>query len=223
MLPNVKNRPLFAYCAPFILFLLLFSLIDPLNRLGIGDARFLVFPLQTLVCGAMVAAFWRHYRLESPRGIALSIAVAVLVFEIWISPQELFGRTPRLEGFDPTLLGAGSPAYWGTLVFRFVRLVIVVPFVEEIFWRGFLLRYLISHDFESVRFGTYSRFSFGAVTLLFMLEHGTADYPAAFVTGLLYNWLAIRTRSLSSCILAHAVTNLLLGFYIMATRQWGFW
>ena len=56
-----------------------------------------------------------------------------------------------------------------------------------------------------------------------MLEHQPADYPAALLTGALFNWIAIRTRSLSSCILAHAITNLLLGFYIMATRQWGFW
>ena len=99
----------------------------------------------------------------------------------------------------------------------------MVPFVEEIFWRGFLLRYLIREDFESVPFGTFSWRSFALVTVFFALEHQPADYPAALLTGALYNWIAIRTRSLSSCILAHAITNLLLGVYIMATRQWGFW
>ena len=113
--------------------------------------------------------------------------------------------------------------YWGTLVFRLLRIAVVVPFVEEIFWRGFLLRYLIKDDFASVPFGTFSWLSFGVVTVFFTLEHQPVDYPAAFVTGILFNWVAIHTRSLSSCILAHAITNLLLSFYILATRQWGFW
>jgi CAAX prenyl protease-like protein len=65
--------------------------------------------------------------------------------------------------------------------------------------------------------------SFGAVTIGFMLVHSTADWPAAAVTGALYNLVAYRTKSLSACVLAHAVTNLLLGLWIMATRQWGFW
>ena len=55
------------------------------------------------------------------------------------------------------------------------------------------------------------------------MEHNPPDWVAALTTGVFYNWLAIRTRSLSSCVLAHAVTNLVLGFYVLQTRQWGFW
>ncbi|MEI6562251.1 MAG: CAAX prenyl protease-related protein [Verrucomicrobiota bacterium] len=213
------NPSLRAFCAPFVLFLLMLPLVDLCVGQGISNSQYWVFPLQTLVCGALVIAFWKHYGLAIPRGLFFTVGAALLVFGIWISPEALFGMPPRLEGFDPT----GSPFYWGTLVFRFLRLVIVVPFLEEIFWRGFLLRYLIKEDFESVPFGTFTWRSFGLVTVFFMLEHQAADYPAAFVTGILYNGIAIRTRSLSSCILAHAITNLLLGFYIMRTGQWGFW
>ena len=102
-------------------------------------------------------------------------------------------------------------------------LLVVVPLVEEIFWRGFLLRLLIDEDFERVPFGTFSWFSFSIVTLGFALSHSPADWPAALVTGALYNAVAYRTKSLSSCILTHAVTNLLLGLWIMKTGQWGFW
>jgi membrane protease YdiL (CAAX protease family) len=56
-----------------------------------------------------------------------------------------------------------------------------------------------------------------------MLSHASPDWPAAFVTGALYNLVAIRTRSLTACVVTHAVTNLLLGLWIMQTRQWGFW
>ena len=219
----MKNASLRAYCAPFILFLLLIGLIDLLSKLGVSNSQYWVFPLQTLVCGALVTVFWKRYDLAFPRRILFTVAIALLVLGIWVSPQELFGKPHRLDGFDPTVFTPGSLPYWATLGFRFLRMAVVVPFVEEIFWRGFLLRYLIKEDFESVPFGTFTWRSFGIVTVFFMLEHQPADYPAAFATGILFNWIAIRTRSLSSCILAHAITNLLLGFYIMATRQWGFW
>jgi uncharacterized protein len=61
------------------------------------------------------------------------------------------------------------------------------------------------------------------VTVGFMLVHSTADWPAALLTGALYNWVAYRTKSLAACVLAHAFTNLLPGVWIMNTRQWGFW
>jgi len=56
-----------------------------------------------------------------------------------------------------------------------------------------------------------------------MLEQSIQDWPAALITGLAYNFIAFRTRSLTSCVIAHVVTNAFLGAYIMATRQWGFW
>lgn len=219
----MKKLSLAAYCVPFGIFLLLFGLIDILGTWGIAKPQYWVYAGQTVLCGALLLVFWRQYRLAFPRGILFAVAVAVLVFAIWVSPQEFFGRPPRLEGFDPTVFPPGSPVYWGNLLLRLVRLAVVVPLLEEVFWRGFLLRYLIREDFESVAFGTFSWLSFGLVTVFFALEHQPADYAAAFVTGALYNWIAIRTRSLSSCILAHAITNLLLGIYIMTTRQWGFW
>ena len=106
---------------------------------------------------------------------------------------------------------------------RFVRLVLVVPLVEEIFWRGFLLRYLIAERFETVPFGTFSWLSFTAVTAAFCFSHSRPDWPAAIATGALYNLVAYRTRSLASCVLAHVLTNLALGAWIMMTKQWGFW
>ena len=218
------NAPsLRAYCGPFVVLLLFIGLTDLLKSQGVANPQFWVMPLQTLVCGALLVAWWRHYHLAFPKGILFGVAVGVLALVLWVSPQAFFGIAPRTDGFDPTHFPPGSPAYWGTVLVRFLRMVIVVPFVEEIFWRGFLLRYLINEDFESVPFGTFKWVSFAVVTVGFTLEHQSSDYAAAFVTGLLFNWVAIRTRSLSTCVLTHAVTNLLLAFYIMATHQWGFW
>jgi membrane protease YdiL (CAAX protease family) len=56
-----------------------------------------------------------------------------------------------------------------------------------------------------------------------MLVHSMADWPAAFLCGLVYNFVAVKSGSLAACVVAHGLTNLGLGAYIMATRQWGFW
>ena len=102
-------------------------------------------------------------------------------------------------------------------------MVVIVPLVEELFWRGFLLRFCINEDFRSVPVGTFTWTSFLVVTVAFCFEHTRPDWPAALLTSALYNWVAYSSRSLLACVIAHAITNLLLGFYILKTQQWGFW
>lgn len=184
--------------------------------------EFWVYPAQTIMCSALLVWFRREYRMEAPRRPLFALFTGAIVFAIWISPQAFFGSAARLDGFNPDLLSS-NVLYWAELVLRFVRLVVVVPLVEEIFWRGFLLRVLIDDDFDRVPFGTFSWPSFSIVTIAFALSHAPPDWPAALVAGALYNVVAYRTKSLSSCVVAHAVTNMFLGLWIMQTKQWGFW
>jgi len=193
------------------------------ENLLLSRPEFWVYPLQTLLCGAALVFFWKRYNFGARGGWIAAITAGVLALALWLSPQLLFGSPPRTGGFDPTVFSENPFLYWLTVVARFARLVVVVPLVEEIFWRGFLMRYLIREDFESVALGTYQRLSFFGVAGLFMLVHSMPDWPAAFLTGLIYNFLAVRTKSLAACVAAHAITNLGLGLYIMMTQQWGFW
>lgn len=181
------------------------------------------YPAQTLLCGGLILWFWREYQLRTPRKIWFAVLIGLVVFVVWIAPQQFLGFAPRLFGFDPEIFAKGSGLYWATVLLRFVRLVVVVPLVEEIFWRGFLLRYLISEKFTTISIGAFSWLSFLVVSLGFALAHSRADWIGALLCGMLYNLVAYRTRSLASCVVAHAVTNLLLGLWIMQTRQWGFW
>jgi len=208
----------------FMLFLGLSGCLDGAHVLpgGVG-AMYLLFPVQTVACAGVLGYYWRQYRLRMPLKGWEAAAIGALVFALWVSPQALFHQPARLDGFDPGKFAGKPVLYWGELVLRCLRLALVAPALEEIFWRGFLLRYLINEEFEAVPFGTYARTANGLVAVGFMLEHAMQDWPAALATGLLYNWVAYRTRSLSSCILAHAITNALLGGYILATHQWGFW
>ena len=219
-----------AYLAPFLGFLAVALLGEIVGRLFQGNSfwmaaepRYWVPPLQTLFAGALLWRYWRSYSLRRPAGVGFATLIGAVALVLWIAPQEWLGAPARLDGFHPEFFGADGWPYWLNVSARFVRLVIVVPLVEEIFWRGFLLRYLIDDDFMDVPIGAFSWKSFGIVTAGFCLEHSFADWPAAILTGALFNLVAYRTRSLSACVLTHAVTNLILGIYVMRSGQWGFW
>lgn len=221
------QRELIAYVLPMLLFVLLLglraALKSPAAELWLATPEFWIYPLQTLLCGGVLLCFRRNYELPRARQPLFTIAIALLVFALWVAPQQFFGFPPRLLGFNPDTFSAQPALYWSTIVLRFLRLVVVVPLVEEIFWRGFLLRYLISEKFLSVPFGAFSWFSSGVVTLGFGLSHSLGDWPVALLASALYNFVAYRTKSLTSCIVAHSLTNLLLGLWLVTTRQWGFW
>jgi uncharacterized protein len=104
-----------------------------------------------------------------------------------------------------------------------IRLAVIVPLLEEIFWRGFLMRYFVNEKWQTVPFGTPNLAAFSGVVILFAFVHDFEDFFGAIVAGVIFGAVAIGTRSLGACVLAHAVTNLLLGIYVLQTRQWGFW
>lgn len=208
----------------FLAFLALTSMIKaPPGPWWRATPEFWIYPVQTIVCAVLLLAFRHRYNFGSVRAIAVVVGVAAATFVLWIAPQQWLHFAPRLDGFNPDRLAANPAVYWMTIAFRFLRLVVVVPIVEEIFWRGFLLRYLIKEKFTDVPVGAFTWMSFTVVTVAFALSHAVPDWPAAVVTGALYNFVAYRSRSLTACILTHAITNLLLGLWIMTTKQWGFW
>ena len=225
----MRSHSLAAHVGPFFVFLALLGLVplasDPAGPFWRAHPEFWVFPLQTIVCGALLL-WWRDSYQFRPLGagaIAIGILAGAIAFAVWISPQWVFGAGARLDGFNPALVAESPAGHSATLALRLLRLVVIVPFLEEVFWRAFVLRYLVREDFESVPMGAFTWLSFGAVSLAFMFEHTRPDWPAALVTGALFNYVAYSTRSLGACVLAHAITNLLLGLYVLRTGQWGFW
>jgi hypothetical protein len=99
--------------------------------------------------------------------------------------------------------------------------VLVVPVMEELFWRAFLIRWLVKEDFKSVPVGTFTWPSFLITVALFGAEHN--QWLAGLVCGALYNWLLYRTRSVWACVVAHAVSNAALAAWVLARGDWKFW
>jgi CAAX prenyl protease-like protein len=98
---------------------------------------------------------------------------------------------------------------------------LIIPVVEELFWRSFALRFLIKPDFKSVTLGQFTWFSFLVVSIAFGFEHHR--WLPGIVAGMVYAGVLYRSRNLFSPIQAHATTNFLLGIYVIATKQWHFW
>ncbi len=185
-----------------------------------------LYPIKTLVVFALLLFYARRYTelnfcdLHKLADTALSILVGVVVFILWINMDWDFATLGASRGFDPTLI-ADDGVRSSLIVFRLLGAALVVPIMEELFWRSFLLRYIINADFSKVAVGLFSWPSFLLGAALFGLEHNLI--LAGVMAGVAYSLLLYRTKSIAQCVLAHAVTNLILGIYVLQTGQWQFW
>lgn len=155
-------------------------------------------------------------------GIALWIFLADLDLERYVFtllPEGL--RPPPRAAFNPFLEIAHPAARWGFIAVRLLGIAVLVPVAEELFWRGFLLRWIIAADWQAVEPGRYSFKSFVWVTLLFTLAH--PEWLAAATYCILMNLLIYWKKDLWNCIVAHGVSNLCLAIYVLATGTWKLW
>lgn len=226
------NAALYRYL-PFAVFMAYIGL-DELIRILAGQGLFrleaatlqYLYPLKALTVAGLLVLFRKQYRELSFRDLAdlpatlLSCGVGLLVFALWIRMDWTFGAATAPQGFDPTLL-PGRNLQMIMTFFRIGGAVLVVPLMEELFWRSFLIRYIIDKNFDTVPIGTFTWASFLFTVVLFGLEHNYI--LAGVMAGIAYNLLLYKTRSLAQCVLAHAVTNLALAIYVVTSGKWQFW
>jgi CAAX prenyl protease-like protein len=151
-----------------------------------------------------------------------SVLIGVVVFVCWVGLDRVI-EYPRLgarAGFDPNSLH-GSAWWPAFLAFRLYGLVLMVPVMEEIFWRSFLLRYLTRYDFQTLPIGTFSALALWVMVGASALAH--PEWLAAVIASLVYALWLRRTRSLFAAIVAHATTNAALGGYVLVTGEWFYW
>jgi len=222
--PLCFGSPSWPYVVPFAAFLVLLALAAHLP----GGAGF-HYPLRVvLVTGILLTWSRGVIELRASRWVS-SALVGAGVFLIWIAPDALWPGYRSHWLLQNSLTGSVTSSIPDSvrtdflfLGFRIVGSAILVPIVEELFWRGWLMRYLISRRFESLPLGTWTWGAFWISALLFASEHG-AFWDVGLAAGVIYNWWMIRTRSLADCILAHAVTNACLAAYVLAFGQWQYW
>jgi membrane protease YdiL (CAAX protease family) len=125
--------------------------------------------------------------------------------------------------FNPFKRFSATRVAWAFIIVRMIGAVLVVPVMEELFWRDFLWREIISpNDFKLAEVGEFEWPAVLIVAGAFALVHGNW-WLTSIVWGLMVAGLLVYTKSLGACIIAHATTNLLLALYVLKTQDWAFW
>jgi CAAX prenyl protease-like protein len=223
------NRAAWARILPFAAYLFFIVAGDVLERLGVSaEALRWLYPVKIAAVALLLALFWRQYAelgpdqfkrfRSSPAAGVTALATGVLVLVLWISLDTGWMVIGSPSGFDPRSHGQLD---WLLVAIRIAGAALVVPVMEELFWRSFLMRWIASPDFESVEPSQLGFKSFLITVLLFGFEHNL--WLAGIVAGAAYSLLYMRHRNLWSPILAHAVTNGLLGIWVVRTGNWSFW
>jgi CAAX prenyl protease-like protein len=211
------------YVLPFGLFLLLTQMESHLPL----SAYPAFYAVKIALVGAVLIALRGAFPEARPggNGWAWATALGVVLFFLWIFVDK---HTPHFAflgmrtAFNPAREMATPLEVFLFLVVRFVGLVAVAPIVEELFYRNFLLRFVTDmDDFRRVPPGTFSVAACLISSGVFALSH--PEWLAALIFALALCGLLRWTGNFWTCILAHGVTNLLLGVYVLHTAQWQYW
>jgi CAAX prenyl protease-like protein len=185
--------------------------------------------LKTAIVAAMLWYFWPRFTRISWKYWWLGVIAGVIGVVQWVGMEKgllhVWPNYPRLPGvpMDPFKEFARPAAAWTFIAYRWMGATLLVPVMEELFWRDFLYRQFIApNDFKMAEVGEYDGTAFLLVAVIFGAGVHI-QWATAIVYGLGIGGLLVYTRSLGACIICHAVTNFLLGGYVLWRQDWYFW
>ncbi len=191
-----------------------------ISRAASGPFEWL-YPLRFLAAAAVLWHFRRQYKDLDWRFGWFAAAIGVAVFALWMGLERL-GPAEAVNGISVGL--ASLPAWQriGWLTFRILGAVVTVPVAEELAFRGFLPRRLLSPHFEKIALRGIPLIPLMVSSLAFGLMHGSRWFAGA-VAGLLYGWAMRRRGRIGDAVAAHAVTNALLAAWVLWGGAWSLW
>ena len=220
---NWSLTPFIPRVAPFAAFITLLA-ADPLLE-GLADSRWVVVARGLVVAG-LLACFWRHYEeLRSPVRMApgetaVALGAGVLLGVAWIALDVWWARIGAdPEGFVP--LRADGSLDPTLVVLRLLGFALVVPVMEELFWRSFLMRWIDRREFLTLDPRATSTMALVLSSFAFALEH--REWLAGLLAGVVFGMIYRRSGNLRACIASHATTNLTIAGWVLATHQWRHW
>jgi uncharacterized protein len=211
--------PVAARVAPFVVFLVLTFLQGQFGE----ASRYWFYLAKTLVG---VWLIWEMRPLVTEMRWAWSweaLAAGVAVFAIWVGLDSFYPKlgTPSAPWNPHTQFGANSSLAWFFIVVRIVGSSLVVPPLEEAFYRSFLYRYMVRTDFLSMPLNQFHGLSLVVMAVIFGFSH--SEWLAGILCGLAYQALVLRKNRLGDAMTAHAITNFLLGLWVVWKGDWHFW
>jgi CAAX prenyl protease-like protein len=198
-----QKRPYIPYVFPFALFAVCIYACPLFNI-----PQSLMYPIKTVLVASSLVYFWNVYKQEIRFSFGwLPVISGILVFFIWVLPEGMYPQIGHSE-FNPYKLASGYGVY-SVITFRLIGAILVA------------LRFAIKSDFKSVPLGQFSWFSFIFISILFGIEH--ERWLVGIFAGMVYSGVLYRSKNLFDPILSHAITNFLLGVYVLSTHHWSFW
>lgn len=224
----LRRSPVTARVAPFVVFIVITFAQDWFGAAG----RYWLYLAKTLAGAWMLWAVWPVVTEMRWKLSWQAVVVGVAVFAMWVGLDDLLVRLglpnsyPKLKlsgtAWNPNeTFGAGSALTWFFIVVRIAGSSLVVPMLEEVFFRSFLYRYVTRVDFLSVSLGAFVLRSLLITSLVFGFEH--REWLAGLLCGFAYQGLVCRMNRLGDAIAAHAITNFLLGLWVVGRGAWQFW
>jgi uncharacterized protein len=219
------RSPAFIRSLPFAVFIAALALRGAVD--GHADTRWL-YLLQAGASALALIALWRHfgelradrYQATRPMQWLLSVGVGLAVFVLWIVLTEPWMRVGEpIAAFVP--LQADGGLDWGLIALRGAGAVLVVPLIEELFWRSFLMRWIDQRDFLTLPPQKLSLYALLVSSAVFALGHDL--WLAGLLAGLAFGALYRYTGRIWHAITAHAVANLALAAWVVHQRAWSFW
>lgn len=211
----IAKQPYIPYVFPFVFFVICMYVGTLFNI-----PKYIIYPVKTVLTAASLFYFWNYYKQEIKFSFDwLAVLSGIFVFLVWVLSEGLYPQIGHSE-FNPYEHANGYGLY-ALIAFRIGGATLIVPIMEELFWRSFALRFLMSNDFKSVPLGQFSWFSFIVISCAFGFEHHR--WLAGIIAGMIYAGILYRSKNLFTPILSHAITNCLLGAYVLATQKWFFW
>lgn len=191
---------------------------------------------QVAVAGGMLLWWFRHYLTALPWrfsvwswplgviGVLIWLLICGLEIEIHLAQSFPFLQNlmPARSSINPNQSFPDPTLFWVFLAFRFTGLVIVVPIAEELMLRGFFLRYVQDGDWWRQ---PLSRLAVSAIvysSFYGMITHPTDALAAIVWFAGVTAWVRWQNKFWDGVII-HAVTNLLLGIYVLQYQQWHLW
>jgi uncharacterized protein len=213
------GSPAVVRVAPFLIFL---ALTFCQGEFGAASAYWFYFA-KTIIGAWLV---WEMKPLVAEMRWAISweaVVVGVAIFAMWVGLDPFYHKfsSKGATGNPNEVFGQDSPLAWFFIAVHILGMTLVVPPLEEVFYRSFLYRYVASQNFLSVPLNKFLPWPFFATAIVFGFSHN--EWLAGILCGAAYQWLVLRKNRLGDAMTAHAITNFLLGIWIVWRGAWHFW
>ncbi len=214
---SAADNPTAAYLVPFL------AILGAGMLATAASAGFeWLYPLRLVAAGAALWVFRKHYASLTWRISWRGPVLGVLVFAAWIGLDRLAGGSAREHGTPQALLAASPALRIAWIALRAAAAITTVPLAEELAFRGYLMRRLVSAGFECISQQRVTWFALGLSSVVFGVLHGglwIAGIFAGVIFGLAWKWRG----SMGDAVVAHASANAFLAAYVLLYGQWHLW